>query len=97
MKRLLGILLVLVVAGCEDRSRPLPESRGTSSLGVAVSPAPVADAVAALEKLGAKIRRNEQCEFQEVEVSKITDAGLVHVARLAKTLNLVLFDTRMRG
>ena len=28
MKRLLGILLVLVVAGCEDRSRPLPESPG---------------------------------------------------------------------
>ena len=54
------------------------------------------ESVAALEKLGAtKIKRNEQGEIIEVLLNKpnVTDAGLVHLNRLATLQRLSLSDT----
>ena len=59
--------------------------------------AAVADPVAALKKLGAKIERNEQGEVVEVSFrgrfgrrTKITDAGLVHLKGLTNLQTLTL-------
>ena len=78
MRVLLAMLLV-GVTGCG----------GGSS-----SPAQTADAdpVAALEKVGAKFKRNGQGEVVEVslEVTKITDAGLVHLKGMTELQKLNL-------
>ena len=72
MRVLLAVLLVGIV-GCGGSSPP----------------AQTADAapVAALEKIGAKIKRDEQGEVVEVELNfnDITDAGLVHLKGLKLT------------
>ena len=46
--------------------------------------------VAALEKLGAKIKRNEQGEVYAVDLAdtRITDAGMVHLAGLNNLVEL---------
>ena len=53
----------------------------------------VADAVAALKKLRATIKQNEQGEVVEVDLrtSRITDTGLVHLKGLAGLQMLYLF------
>ena len=58
---------------------------------VVVSRRPKIDPVKALEKLGARIERNEQDDVVRVNLmnTEITDAGLVHLAGLTK---LELFD-----
>ena len=74
MRVLLAVLLI-GIAGCG----------GGDSLWVV-------DPVVALEKDGAKFKRNDQGEVVEVslELTKITDAGLVHLKGLTnlQTLNL---------
>ena len=53
---------------------------------------------ARLEKLGAKIKRNEQGEIVEVKLSRkreVTDAGLVHLSGLTSLQTLYLIDTQI--
>ncbi len=54
MKRLLVCLLMVGIAGCGGDSSPSSKNNGSPAQ------APDTDPVAALEKLGAKIKRNEQ-------------------------------------
>ena len=76
MKRLLVCLLLIGIAGCGGGSSPAQTAD--------------ADPVAALEKDGAKIKRNDQGEVVEVslELTKITDAGLVHLKGLTELQSL---------
>ena len=61
----------------------------------------VADAIAALKKLRAAIKQNEQGEVVEVSLrsrfgfSQLTDAGLVHLKGLTKLKLLVVSGTRV--
>jgi hypothetical protein len=52
-----------------------------------------------LKKLGAKIKQNEQGEVVKVSlrVTKITDAGLVHLKGLTKLQTLYLGGTKITG
>ena len=102
MKHLLGLLLVMGIAGCgggsEGDAPPAGETASpatpkSSQVEVDEPPAQAADdAVAALKKLRAKIERNEQGEVIGVSIAsrKFTDADLVHLKELTslETLNL---------
>ena len=83
MKRVLAGLLLIGIVGCG---------------GASLAQADDADPVAALEKFGARNRRNEQGEVVEVNLmfnTKITDAGLVHLEGLTKLQGLYLFRTQI--
>ena len=58
---------------------------------------PKIDPVKALEKLGAKIERNEQDDVAGVKLygTQVTDAGLVHFKRLTNLKSLSLRDTQV--
>ena len=74
MKRLLGLLLVMVMVGCGG------------------------GAVAELEKLGAKIKRNSEGEVRSVSLSgnkKIGDSELVHLSGLTNLQYLHLQGTQI--
>ena len=97
MKRLLGLLLVMGMVGCGgeapsagDAASPSPPK--SSQVEVDEPPAQAADAdpVATLENLGVEIKRNEQGEVIEVDLTntEITDAGLVHESPAPKILTL---------
>ena len=81
---------------------PVSKPKSTSARGSKSKtdkpPAKAADAdpVAALKKLGATIKQNEQGEVVEVSLrgTKITDSGLVHLKGLTKLQNLVLSFTQ---
>ena len=82
MKRLLGILLAMVVVGCGSN-----ESVGD----------PRGDPVAALEKLEARIERNERGEVIGVELSgtQVSDEEMAHLKPLANLQVLHLFNTQI--
>ncbi|MCZ6767530.1 MAG: hypothetical protein O7D32_11440 [bacterium] len=82
MKRLLGILLVVAVVGCGSN-----ESVGD----------PSGDSVAALEKLEARIERNDRGEVISVDLSatQVSDAELAHLKALASLQILHLFNTQI--
>lgn len=104
MKRLLGLLLVLGMVGYGSRDSavdapvievdaPAIENRRNNSQELAadtVEESTTDDPVAALEKLGAKIKRNEQGEVYAVDLAdtRITDAGMVHLAGLNNLMEL---------
>ena len=83
---------------------PVSKPKSTSARGSKSKtdkpPAKAADAdpVAALKKLGATIKQNEQGEVVEVSLrlsTSITDAGLVHLKGLPNLQNLSLFGTKV--
>ena len=82
-------------------TKPKPKSAPGSEPKADKPPAQVAvaDAVAALKKLRATIKQNEQGEVVEVSLrsrfgfSQLTDAGLVHLKGLTQLQDLNLFDT----
>ena len=78
MRVLLALLLVVGLAGCGGGSSPAETAD--------------ADPVAALKKIGAKIKRDEQGEVVEVVLpfSDITDSGLVQLKGLTKLERLYL-------
>ena len=103
MRVLLAVVLVGVVeCGGGDNSPgdvavPTPKS---SQAKTDKSPAQTANAdpVAALETIGAKIKRNEQGEVVEVSMggyeSQITDAGLVYLKGLQLTSLVIPNDAK---
>ena len=99
MRVLLAVLLIGIV-GCGGSSQPgggsVPTPEGSQGK-TDKPPAQTANAdpVAALEKIGAKIQRNEQAEIIEVFLrgTQITDAGLVHLKGLTKLQTLGLIGT----
>ena len=68
-----------MIAGCGESSSPPPNDSQVK-----------AESVAALKKLGAYIRRNEQGEVVEVNLmrTQITDEGLVHLKALTRLQDL---------
>ena len=90
MKRLLGLLLVMGMVGCGGGATS-PDSGG------ATAQAADADPVAALEKLGARIERNEQGEVIGVSIAfrKFTDADLVQLKGFAELQSLDLTHTQI--
>ena len=68
-----------MIAGCGEGSSPPPNDSQVK-----------AESVAALKKLGAYIRRNEQGEVVEVNLmrTQITDEGLVHLKALTRLQDL---------
>ena len=82
--RVLVVVLLVGIAGCGDGSSP---------------PAQTADAdpFAALAKIGAEIKRDDQGEVVEVNLAltKITDADLVHLKGLTKLQTLGLAHTKV--
>ena len=104
MKRLtlcLLLLSALVLVGCGEPDGPPVESSPTTlPAATTAPPAQAADtdaAVAALEKLGAQIKRNGQGEIVRVYLihTQVTDAGLVHLKGLTKLGLLDLSDTQV--
>ena len=87
MKRLLGLLLVLGMVGCGSQE----------VVADAVQKSTPDEAVAALEKLGARIERNEQGDVVRVYLSgtPITAAGLVYLKEMTKLENLELEGTQI--
>ena len=90
MRRLLGVLLVVAVVGCgskENVGDPKALVEGRASL----------DPVAALEKLEARIERNERGEVIGVDLSgtQVSDAELAHLKELASLQVLHLFNTQI--
>ena len=88
MRILLAVVLV-GIAGCGGDNSPDDVAVSTPKSSQAKtdkSPAqtPDADPVAALKKIGAKIKRDDQGEVVEVSLAgtKITDAELVHLCLL---------------
>ena len=80
MKRLLGMV------GCGSQD----------SVVDAVQKSTPDEAVAALEKLGAKIERNEQGDVGvDLSDTEITDAGLVYLKEMTKLENLELEGTQI--
>ena len=97
MKYLAALLVMVMFLGCGGADAPPVESSPTTLPATTTAPpAQAADtdaAVAALEKLRATIKRNEQGEIVEVDLSNkkdLTDAGLVHIKGLTKLGNLDL-------
>ena len=88
MKRLLGLMLLMVVlVGCGEANAPPAESSPTT-----------AESVAVLEKLGAKLYRNGQGEIVNVNLSNkkdVIDAALVHLTGLTSLTYLGLSDTQV--
>ena len=80
-------------------TKPKPKSAPGSEPKADKPPAQAADAdpVAALKKLGARIKQNEQGEVVEVRLvgPKITDAGLVHLKGLTGLQVLFLMNTKV--
>ena len=77
MKRLLGLLLVLGMVGCGSQDSavdaPVTENNPSTSQEVAadaVQKSTPDEAVAALEKLGARIERNEQGDVVRVSPTR---------------------------
>ena len=68
-----------MIAGCGEGSSPPPNDSQVK-----------AESVAALKKLGAYIRRNEQGEVVEINLmrTQITDEGLVHLKALTRLQDL---------
>ena len=69
MQRLVGMLLLsaLGLVGCGEADAPPAESSPTTLPAATTAlPAQAADTVAALEKLGAKIKWNDQGEVVEI-------------------------------
>ena len=111
MRVLLAVLLVGIVGCGGDDNSPCdvaaPSSTAKSENAAAGAPKPkadespaqaaAADPVAALEKLGGKIKRNEQGEAVEVSLihRKITDAGLVHIKGFTNLETLLLYGTQI--
>ena len=85
MKRLLGLLLVLGMVGCGSQDSAVDAVQKSTP------------AVAALEKLGARIYRYEQDDVCGVFLrdTQITDAGLVHLAGMTNLQDLYLTDTQV--
>ena len=77
--RVLVVVLLIGIAGCGGGSSPPAQTAN-------------ANPVAALEKIGATIKRNEQGEVVEVNLrgTKVTDAGLVHLKGLTNLQTLYL-------
>ena len=75
-----------MIAGCGEGSSPPPNDSQAK-----------AASLAALKKLGAYIRRDEQGEVVEVNLmnTQITDAGLVHLKELTELQTLFLGDTQI--
>ena len=101
MKRLLGLLLVMVGCGGGDEDPPagetaLPATPENAQAKVDDTPAQAddVDPVVSLKELGAQIERNEQGEVVRVNLfgTKITDAGMADLKGLTnlKTLRLAL-------
>jgi len=94
--RVLLALLLVGIAGCGEGSSPpgggtVPTPEG-SQAKVDKSPAE-----AALEKIGAKIKQNEQGEVIEVWLtfSQITDADLVHLKEMSNLTEINLESTEI--
>jgi Leucine-rich repeat (LRR) protein len=83
--------------GADPVTKPKPGSKSKTDKPPAQ--AAVADPVAALKKLGATIKQNEQGEVVEVSLRnrKLTDAGLVHLKGLTNLQTLSLGGTRITG
>ena len=101
MRILLAVVLV-GIAGCGGDNSPDDVAVSTPKSSQAKtdkSPAqtPDADPVAALKKIGAKIKRDEQGEVVEVVLpfSDITDSGLVQLKGLPKLQTLDLDGTKI--
>jgi hypothetical protein len=102
MRVLLAVVLV-GIAGCGGDSSPpgggsVPTPEGSQGK-TDKSPAQTANAdpVAALEKIGATIKRDDQGEVGGVVLNfnDITDAGLVHLKGMAKLQSLYLTGTKI--
>ena len=98
MRVLLALLLVGIAGGGGGSSPPGEGAVLTPEGSQAKTDKPPAqtanaDPVAALETIGAKIKRNEQAEIIEVFLrgTTITDAGLVHLKELTNLQTLNLF------
>ena len=101
MRILLAVVLV-GIAGCGGDNSPddvAVSTPKTSQAKTDKSPAqtPDVDPVAALKKIGAKIKRDDQGEVVEVSLAgtKITDAELVHLKGLANLQSLTLTRTEI--
>ena len=96
MRVLLAVLLIGIV-GCGGSSQPgggsVPTPEGSQGK-TDKPPAQTANAdpVAALEKIGATIKRNERGEVVEIVLygTSVTDSGLVHLKGLTKLETLGL-------
>ena len=101
MRVLLAVLLIGIV-GCGGSSQPgggsVPTPEGSQGK-TDKPPAQTANAdpVAALEKIGTKIQRNEQAEIIEVFLrgTQITDAKLVRLKGLNNLQELYLTGTKV--
>ena len=88
MKRLLGLLLVMGMVGCG----------GGAKVDEPPAQAVETDLIAALEKLGAKIERNDNGDVVTVRCSwneTLTDAGLVHLKGMTNLQTLDLQRTKV--
>jgi WD40 repeat protein len=77
----------------ENAAAGAPKTKADESPAQAAA----ADPVAALEKIGAKIKRNEQGEVVELNLryTQITDAGLRHLKGLTNLKKLDFEDTQV--
>ena len=101
MKYLAALLVMVMFLGCGGADAPPVESSPTTLPATTTAPpAQAADtdaAVAALEKLRATIKRNEQGEIVELYFfdTQVTDAGLVHLKGLPNLELLNLIGTQV--
>ena len=98
MNRLLGILLVVAVVGCGSNENMGDPNTVAEEGPVVESPLRASgDPVAALEKLEARIERNERGEVIGVDLSstQVSDAELAHFKALASLQVLHLFNTQI--